>query len=52
MTEKLESILKTVDNIKSGYELGNSAMVAADVAKLTAQLAAGIPRCQNSCRVT
>jgi Ca2+-binding RTX toxin-like protein len=37
----LPEILKTVDAIKSGVELGNSTMVAADVAKLTAQLAAG-----------
>jgi hypothetical protein len=37
----LPEILEAVDAIKSGVELGNSTMVAADVAKLTAQIAAG-----------
>lgn len=42
MSDALVSILKTVDNIKTAIELGNSEMVVADSAKLTAQIAAGI----------
>lgn len=42
MNTSLVNILKTVDSIKSAWEPGNSEMVAADSAKLAAQLAAGI----------
>jgi hypothetical protein len=42
MSESLASVLRTVDNIRSAWELGNSQMVAADAAKLAAQLSAGI----------
>ncbi len=37
MSESLGNILKTVDNIKSAWELVNSEMIAACVEKLTSR---------------